>query len=318
MSEHDQTAFRRHRSKQEYDVVVYPKHILYDKNLSGNARVLLMTMIDLGHIRREDGKPWDFYHYDLIKRTGFSKHHLSSAIENLIACGYVKRTRLKIEGRWANYQYEYCAFPDFLEENSNNFSRDRKNGSRFSEAEILPYTKTNKDCSSLIDIKKGNEGDGSALPHSIEKKEKAKAPDKKQPKKIKPLNEDQQAAVAWLEFQQINASYDTITYWACNYSLQKIKDAVGALNIAIANGAKIRNAAGFIRSTLDGKMMPITQDVENNRMYAQNVASHFKIQDWKFHQKYMIDESIKHEIPFTVTRDTFKKMIDNLLTQKGL
>lgn len=164
-------------------------------------------------------------------------------------------------------------------------------------------------------VDKAMPSNADSMPHSNKENSAKKAmPPVSRKKK---LSEEQEGIIAWIELQDLpKLEYDSIVYWACNYSLPRIKDAFCALEIAKKSGT-IRNPAGFIRSILDGKIMPITEDVLKNKEYAQNVAQRFKISDWKFHQKYMIDLQFNHEIPFTVTRETFKEMISNLLKQRG-
>lgn len=75
-----------------------------------------------------------------------------------------------------------------------------------------------------------------------------------QAKRMKPLTEDQKCIVAWLDFQDIGASYDTLTYWVCRYPLPKICEAVSELNDAKEKGSVIKNPPGFIRAFLDDKI----------------------------------------------------------------
>ncbi len=301
----NQPTFTRYISPREYETVTFPKHILYDTNLSGNARILLMTMIDLGYIKREDGKPWQFFHFHLIKKTGFTRHLLDTAMDNLISQGYVIRERQKVNGRNAHYNYKYCAFPDFLESQLKlNNLRVRKNDCRSATVVNSQYTKTNKDCSSLIDIK-GND----AMPFSQEK-----VKTKKQPSRRKPLTDEQQGIFVWLKSKEIiGATDDTLTYWSCAYPMQKIQDAVYALE---HEKKRVKNPAGYIRFALDGKMVLKTETTQKNKEFAQKIATQHKFSEWEIQDKYLFDHSLHRDIPFHFQEEEFKNHLYDLIERK--
>lgn len=98
--------FTEVRSPYEYEYYTFPKEILYNNDLSGNALKLLLTILDYG--KRPN---WILRQTHLMRATGFKRCVYDTAIECLEDCGYVKRTREAKAGKYTPYEYKYCAFP---------------------------------------------------------------------------------------------------------------------------------------------------------------------------------------------------------------
>lgn len=109
-------AFNRIYPTNEYETLTFPKEILYDHTLSGNALKLLLIMLDYG--KRPN---WQLRQTHLINESGFGYEKYDTAIKNLISSGYVARYMKKNGSRFASYEYEFSAFPIF-----NNKSTEEK------------------------------------------------------------------------------------------------------------------------------------------------------------------------------------------------
>ena len=107
--------FHRVLSSHEYETFTFPKEILYDENLSGNALKLLLIMLDFG--KRPN---WQLWQNHLLKVSNMGYTQYSTAIKNLESAGYVQRLRIREKGKWLPYSYKFCAFPIFKSEESKN------------------------------------------------------------------------------------------------------------------------------------------------------------------------------------------------------
>ena len=107
--------FHRVYSSHEYETFTFPKEILYDSNLTGNALKLLLIMLDYGK------KPnWQLRQSHLISVSDMGYEKFSTAIKVLESAGYVKRERKRIKGKWTAYSYKFSSFPIFREEKDKN------------------------------------------------------------------------------------------------------------------------------------------------------------------------------------------------------
>lgn len=108
-------SFHRVLSSHEYETFTFPKHILYDEKLTGNAVRLLLVMLDYG--RRPN---WQLRQTHLLAMSGMKYAMFSSAMKVLEESGYVKRFRKKTEGKWLPYEFKFSAFPIFLKKSERN------------------------------------------------------------------------------------------------------------------------------------------------------------------------------------------------------
>ena len=107
--------FRNVPAPQEYDTFTFPKHILYDENLTGNAVKILLIMLDYG---KRPG--WQLRQTHLISMAGMGYSAFSSAMKILENANYVRRKRFRVDGKLSAYEYQFSAFPIFdgdIEEN---------------------------------------------------------------------------------------------------------------------------------------------------------------------------------------------------------
>lgn len=107
--------FHRVYSSHEYETFTFPKEILYDPNLTGNALKILLIMLDYG--KRPN---WQLRqtHLLCVSKMGYEK--FSTSMKVLEKAGYVKRERERVKGKWTPYSYKFSAFPIFLEKEDKN------------------------------------------------------------------------------------------------------------------------------------------------------------------------------------------------------
>lgn len=107
--------FHRVRSAHEYETFTFPKEILYDSSLSGNALKLLLIMLDYG--KRPN---WELRQTHLLAISEFKYSKFSSAMKNLERSGYVQRSRNRVDGKLTSYIYQFSAFPIFKDNEPEN------------------------------------------------------------------------------------------------------------------------------------------------------------------------------------------------------
>src|SRR5436189_4046597 len=95
----------RHKHTRNYTQI--PNAILKDSKLSIEAKGLLLYMLS-----RPPG--WKFYHWELQRTLGIGRQKFERIINELIAAGYVTRSRMQprdANNRFLGYEYAVCDVP---------------------------------------------------------------------------------------------------------------------------------------------------------------------------------------------------------------
>lgn len=116
------TGFRN--KKRSNPFVQIDKGILSDENLSWKAKGILAYLLS-----KPDG--WVTYLTDIEKRAKDGRDSVSSGIKELLDAGYLKRTRVREQGRFKGWEYSVYESPDEATENGNSEIGETENG--FSE-----------------------------------------------------------------------------------------------------------------------------------------------------------------------------------------
>ena len=158
------------------------------------------------------------------------------------------------------------------------------------------------------EVKEGNVAMGALNPIGT-----AALPFSKEKKKSKRLNEEQQETLEWLLSLELETDEAALRYWATNYPKTKIEDAYFFM-LAENNKARLKNPAGFIRSILDGKIIPMDKNSIINKSYADKFRKAYPFLQLKIYEKYcksLLNED--WEISFSISKDEFQNYLDAIL-----
>ncbi len=104
--------FSRRYDPREEKCLLAPHRIVYEKNLSGNARIILIALLGLP-------EGWKIRHCSFLPEINLKKDAFKNAMDMLIKFGYVTRVLKRIKGKFTAYDYEFCSFPIFKKDGEN-------------------------------------------------------------------------------------------------------------------------------------------------------------------------------------------------------
>lgn len=107
-----ETIFQRSPHDKQNPYVMISRAMLHDPDISPKAKGLLCYLLSLPD-------NWKIYHSQLQKGLNVGEEYIDSAIKELIAAGYVKRERQKLEGKFQPYAYEVSESKLFLPNGEN-------------------------------------------------------------------------------------------------------------------------------------------------------------------------------------------------------
>lgn len=326
MGEEHESKFIRRFDPREEKFICAPKRIIYDTTLSPTARLILIALLDL----REG---WELRHCHFQIQMGIKKDAFKNAMDQLLEAGFVKRVEKRIKGKFSAYDYEFCAFPVFKEENEkkrkeiNKTNKDKKldsplreNRSGLTAAENPPvintYT-TNTLTGNTFSVNRGRESKtetrgkipASSLPFSKKEKKGEQKPLKKEkPNWVAKLSQEEK------DFYDVVTSYepipgqkldsDFVTAQLKKHGLVKMQQAFEfCLHSIQKNGLK-KSLGGLFRTALDRGFKVPDEDFQKNKKLVEEASK--KVRGIHMTEKYVSIPEMSWDLYYNIPHESFK------------
>jgi hypothetical protein len=132
------------------------------------------------------------------------------------------------------------------------------------------------------------------------------------------LNENQRNIFKWLKEEGLNTDDNTLAYWSWKYSEKRLRDVVQFAKSRQSSGQNIRNMGGWIQKMLKSEMQVVNDECQSNRDLAAKYANTNGWTDLSIFEKYVKDNVTKDDLPLTLPKDDFMRMLEALHNKSRL
>lgn len=250
----------------------------------------------------------------LGNRRGNGEKGIRECIKELMSEGYITREQnRKSDGSWDNVSY--VVHEQSLKE-CLPLRPKRHAVERLAVKEGLPKTKstTNPLLRKVNDYTKDKSHQPQTKNEVIEEsllfsKEKEKT--NNYSKRKYPLKKEQEALFELLKVFDLECDDDVLFILIRSYSEQQIINAIAHLRNSMENKKNPpKSRIAVLRSVLNGKIIPVTDQCQSNRDFAKQFAEKRSWRTLKIKDKYCFCEDTQFEIPNHFSEEEFKNRLE--------
>lgn len=244
---------------------------------------------------------WSFYLSDLVNQSIDGKDSVRAGLKELEDSGYLKRNRFRNEkGQLCESEWVFSEIPFSigLEPKSDNPTLDNPtlDNPTLISTDVLPSTKK-------VNIKGNALDDEKTMPSKFKEIKGCKFP----------LKKDQEKILNSLKELKLECDNKTLAILIRTHKSEKILEAITHLKFEIGKGTKFKiSKIAFFRHLLSGKVSMVNSDVLKNKKFAESMKKKLNWSDLSIHDKFVICDETKTEIPLNFSQEDFFNKLKEL------